>query len=253
MKNNIHIFSQNEYVKKEGITEKIGIRGRLAMEFASLNLPILPGFIIDSDVTAHLENQDLIPFLKTSFKKIEQITGKNFGDLSNPLLVKIVISPNLAIVNYPTLHNFGLTDSTMQGFTKYVGEDFGSHEVLFLLKGYLEIEARILELEKKEGDAKDLRSKIKTLSEQIEKRTKASEFKDLLSSYRGLLHKDFFSDAYTQLEITLKRISYMLSLDELDDEDTALLIQPMVYGNYGKDSASGDFFTRNIVTGEKKL
>ncbi len=45
----------------------------------------------------------------------------------------------------------------------------------------------------------------------------------------------------------------MLSLDELDDDDTALIIQPMVYGNYGKDSASGQFFTRDVVTGEDKL
>ena len=105
MKNNIHIFSQNEYVKKEGITEKFGIRGKLAMEFASLNLPILPGFIIDSDVAGHLENLELKPFLKNSFKKIENITGKVYGDSTNPLLVKIVVSPNLAIVHYHTLQN----------------------------------------------------------------------------------------------------------------------------------------------------
>jgi len=65
--------------------------------------------------------------------------------------------------------------------------------------------------------------------------------------------EDFYSDVYKQLEIVLSRISLMLSLDELDDDDAALIIQPMVYGNYGKDSASGQFFTRNIVTGENKL
>ena len=59
--------------------------------------------------------------------------------------------------------------------------------------------------------------------------------------------------AYQQLEMALKRISHLLALDEQNQEDTALLIQPMVYGNYGKDSASGQFFTRNIVTGERRL
>jgi pyruvate,orthophosphate dikinase len=45
----------------------------------------------------------------------------------------------------------------------------------------------------------------------------------------------------------------MLYLDEMNEGDAALLIQPMVHGNYGKNSASGSFYTRNIVTGEKKL
>lgn len=253
MKNNIHIFSQNEYVKKEGITEKFGIRGKLAMEFASLNLPILPGFIIDSDVAGHLENLELKPFLKNSFKKIENITGKVYGDSTNPLLVKIVVSPNLAIVHYPTLHNYGLTDSTIPGFNKFVGEEFGYHEILFLLKGYLEIEGKILELEKKDSEAKKLKEKIDNLSKLMKNKLKPADFQKIIDEYKPLVHKDFFSDAYTQLEIALKRISYMLSLDELDDDDAALLIQPMVYGNYGKDSASGDFYTRNIVTGEKRL
>jgi pyruvate,orthophosphate dikinase len=45
----------------------------------------------------------------------------------------------------------------------------------------------------------------------------------------------------------------MLKLDELEENSTAILIQPMVYGNYGKDSASGMFYTRDIAYGEKKI
>jgi len=253
MKNNIHIFSKNECTTKSSILDKIGLRGRQAMEFAALDLTILPGFIFDSDVAAHLEGIDLKPVLKTSFKKIEQLTGKVFGDPKNPLLIKIVVSPNLAIVHYPTLHNFGLTDITIPGFNRFVGEDFGYHEVLFLMSGFLEIEAKILELEKKEGKAVELRKKISALSREMKTKTKASEFRKLFEEYKHLFEPDFFTESYTQLEIVLKRISYMLSIDELNENDAALLIQPMVYGNYGKDSASGDFYTRNIVTGEKKL
>lgn len=62
-----------------------------------------------------------------------------------------------------------------------------------------------------------------------------------MEEYRRYLPEDFFSDAYTQLEIVLKSISKMLAIDELDDEDAALIVQPMVYGNYGKNSASGEF------------
>ncbi|WP_020613423.1 putative PEP-binding protein [Sediminispirochaeta bajacaliforniensis] len=254
MTKNMHFFSRNKYVKNRETWEIFGLRGKQAMEFAALDLPILPGFIIDASVTAHLDHQpDMKRYLKNYIGKCESDTGKRFGDKENPLLVKIVISPNLAIVSYPTLHNFGLTDETIPGFNQFVGEDFGYHEVLFLIKGYLQIEEKIAQLEERQKDAEKITSLIENLQKGMEKNDKAEKFKSLMEEYRRYLPEDFFSDAYTQLEIVLKTISKMLAIDELDDEDAALIVQPMVYGNYGKNSASGEFFTRNIVTGEKKL
>ncbi len=253
MKKNIHFFSRNSYTKNNEIRENLGIRGKEAMDFAALDLPILPGFILDSNIAAHLVDGDIITNIKPLVKKCEKITGKVFGDISNPLVLKIVISPNLAIVNYPALHNFGLTDNTISGFTDFVGEDFAYHEILFQIKGFLQIEEKIAELESKTGEAKDLHKKITEISKYINSDMKAAKIKKVLEDYRKIMPEDFFSDVYKQLEIVLSRISLMLSLDELDDDDAALIIQPMVYGNYGKDSASGQFFTRNIVTGENKL
>ena len=253
MKKNIHFFSRNSYIKNNELRQKLGIRGKEAMDFAALDLPILPGFILDSNIAAHLNGRDLIPNIKPLVKKCEKITGKVFGDVKNPLILKIVISPNLAIVNYPALHNFGLTDNTISGFTDFVGEDFGYHELLFQIKGFLQVEQKIAELEKKTPDAKKLTKSINDLSKYINSDIKAAKIKKILEEYRKIMPEDFYSDVYKQLEIVLSRISLMLSLDELDDDDAALIIQPMVYGNYGKDSASGQFFTRNIVTGENKL
>ena len=105
MKNNLHLFSKTIHTKDEDVLEKIGLRGKEYMEFAALDLPILPGFIIDSDVAAYLDDVDLKPFLKKNLEKIEAEVGKVFGDAANPMLLKIVISPRLAIVHYPFLHN----------------------------------------------------------------------------------------------------------------------------------------------------
>ena len=58
MKKNIHFFDQGEASVKPQVLERIGIRGRLAMELADLDLPILPGFVIDADVAAHLAQRD---------------------------------------------------------------------------------------------------------------------------------------------------------------------------------------------------
>ncbi len=253
MKNNIHFFSRNIYIKNRQLWNNLGLRGNEAMGFAALDLPILPGFILDSDIAAHLEDTDITTNIKSFMKKCEKITGKVFGDIENPLLVKIVISPNLAIVNYPALHNFGLTDDTITGFTNFVGEDFGYHEILFQIKGFLQIEQKIADLQNRNNDSKDLSKKITDITKYINSDIKAEKIKKIITDYKKLLPDDFYSDVYRQLEIVLKRISLMLSIDELDDDDTALIIQPMVYGNYGKDSASGQFFTRDVVTGEDKL
>ncbi len=253
MKNNIHLFSKKEYVKDDEILEKIGIRGREANDFASLNLPILPGFIIDSDLAGKIEDTDLKPYLKDHMKKVEKDTKKVFGDGENPMLAKIVISPNLAIVRYPTLHNYGLTEKTLPGFNAFVGENFAFHELQFLIKGSLEIEIKIAELEKRAKDVKTIEKTLEKLEKEMEKPVAANLREQSLEKYKAFLPEGFFGDAYTQLELALKRISRMLALDEMNDDDAALIIQPMVHGNYGKDSASGMFYTRDVVTGEKKL
>lgn len=253
MKKNIHIFSKDDFIKDDEILEKLGIRGRLANDFASLKLPILPGFIIDSDVADSLEEVSLAPLLKEHIKKTEKYTKRQFGNPENPMLVKIVISPNLAIVRYPTLHNYGLTENTIPGFNKFVGSNFSFHELLFLIRGSLEIEAKIAELEKRTKDLNVIEKMIAEAGKEMEKGVPENQREKALEKYKALLPEGFFSEAHTQLELALKRISKMLYLDEMNEGDAALLIQPMVHGNYGKNSASGSFYTRNIVTGEKKL
>ncbi|MBN1835131.1 MAG: pyruvate, phosphate dikinase [Spirochaetales bacterium] len=254
MKRNVFFFSEREFIDKEEILNKIGIRGRRAMELAELGLPILPGFVIDSEITSELESLSLRPHLAGFFKKLEAGTGKRFDAPANPMLLKIVISPSLVITHYPTLHNYGLTKSTLPGFVTFVGENFAWHEVQFLCRGSLEIEARIAELENRDKDLRQIKAAIDRLDTELSGRMTAEERRKSVLATLPLLPGGFFDQgAYEQMEIALKRVSHMLALDEMNNQDTALLIQPMVYGNYGKDSASGNFFTRNIVTGERKL
>ena len=250
---NIHYFSQTIRPTTDSVLEKSGLRGKQALEFASLDLPILPGLIIDAEIAAHLEDFDFEKEGKLHIKKFQDVVDKKFDSPTNPLLLKIVISPNLAIVHYPTLHNFGLTEDTIPGFCSFVGEKFGYHEVLFMLHGFLEIELKIAELEEREKDRANLSDKIDELKKILDGKSGAAELKKAFGTYRKLLPAEFFSSAYAQMEIALKRISLMLKLDDLDDEDAAIMVQPMVYGNYGKESASGSFYTRDIVTGEDTL
>jgi pyruvate, orthophosphate dikinase len=253
MKANIHYFSQKDSIKKGVDLDTLGQRGRQANEFAELGFPILPGFIIDSVVASKLANEDVAASIKPFIKKVDAIVEKAYGDAKEPMLVKIVISPNLAISNYPALHNFGLTKGTVAGFTNFVGEKFAAHEVTFLARGMLKIEERIAELEGRDKDLEAIRARIMNANGAGDKAKPGDKALAMMDSYADILPKGFFDDAWKQLDIAVKRISLMLALDDQDDSDTAILVQPMVYGNYGKNSASGAFYTRNVVNGEKKL
>ncbi len=253
LKANIHFFSQKDTVKSSVDPQSLGIRGRLVNEFAQLNLPILPGFIIDADVTSDLADMKIGSEIKEMVKKLELTVKRGYGDLKNPMLLKIVVSPNLTISNYPALHNFGLTKDSIGGFTTYVGANFAVHELLFLIRGMLRIEIRIAELKNQEKVLANLIELEKQVSGALASEKVKPSADQIIEAFKPHLPKGFFDSPYSQLESALLRISELLALDEQNDDDTALIVQPMVYGNYGKDSASGAFFTRNIVTGEKQL
>jgi pyruvate,orthophosphate dikinase len=253
MKDNIHFFSQKENVKKGIDLEKLGMRGRQANEFAELSLPILPGFVIDSDTASSLGDYEVADEIRPFVKKIEVIVGKSLGNAKNPLLFKIVVSPNLAVSNYPTLHDFGLARDTVAGFASWVGDNFAAHEVLFLVRGMLAVEEKVAELEGRSEDQEKAEAASDRCAKSLKSEKISKSAAELMDEYSDTLPEGFFDGAEKQLEIALKRVSRLIKLDEQDAEDTAILVQPMVYGNYGKDSASGAFYTRDVVLGEPKL
>lgn len=251
--NAIHFFSQDTTVGKKIDSDLLGIRGRQANEFAELGLPILPGFIIDSSAASSLEKDNVYKGIAPYLKRCNTLVGKTFGDSDHPLLVKIVISPNLAITNYPTLHNFGLARNTVAGFELGVGKNFAAHEVLFLLRGILAILRRSASLEEKASDEASYEKALKDVETRMrDERVRGSAI-EIMNTFAPYLPAGFFDSAEDQIEISLKAISRLLSVDDQNDGDTAILVQPMVYGNFGKNSSSGSFFSRDIVTGEKRL
>ena len=266
MDNRIHFFSQIDVIPKKIESEKLGIRGRQANEFAELGFPILPGFILDTDISSQIVPAEIKKDIATLLDKCAGIVGKKYGDHDNPMLLKVVISSNLAITTYPALHNFGLAKPTIDGFAKRVGKDFAAHEVIFLIRGMLKIEHRIKELEAKQKEMAEISAKLKIVDRMLGIAGPSNELgekekpipinksaEEYMNEYAKFFPTGFFDDAEQQLLLTLGEITRMFQMDDQNDTDTALMIAPMVYGNYGKDSCSGDFFSRNVVTGEKKL
>ncbi|UTY34140.1 putative PEP-binding protein [Treponema putidum] len=251
--NNIHFFNSKETVGKKVDKNLLGIRGRQANEFAELKLPILPGIIIDASVMQDIGDANIYSEISPYLAKFGAEVKKEYGDDESPLLLKLVISPNMLITSYPTLHNFGLTKDTVIGFQENVGEDFAANEVLFLLNGILTVVLKIEELEENEKKVADLEKALKEIKETMKSGKIGLKPGAIMDKYSKFLPKHFFDDCKVQLEESIHLIARLLTLEEDTDHDVALLIQPMVYGNYGKDSYSGSFFSRNIVNGEKKL
>jgi len=267
MDSRIHYFSQKDVIPAKVNPELLGIRGRQLNEFSELGFPILPGIILDTEIASEIEIKSIKKDIADLLGKCGKLVGKNYGNTANPMLVKVIISSNMAISSYPALHNFGLVKPVLDGFSKWVGADFAANEVLFLISGMMMIQERIKELEGKQKEKDEIADKIKLLkrllgikgpSNELHKEDKTplpkkKSAKEYMDEYAKYFPKGFFDDAEAQLLITLSEISRMLKMDEQNDDDTAIVIQPMVYGNYGKDSSSGYFYSRNVVTGDKKL
>ncbi len=266
MDSRIHFFSQKDVISNKVAPELLGIRGRQANEFAELGFPILPGFILDTDIASDIDIKSIKKDISDLLAKCAKMVGKGYGDVNNPMLLKLIISSNMAITTYPVLHNFGLVKPVLNGFAKWVGKDFAANEVLFMINGMMNIEEKIKDLEGKTKEKDEIAEKNKIIkrllgihgpSNELHKKEdpmpKKKTAEEYMDDYAKYFPKGFFDDAESQLMITISEISKLLKMDEQNNEDTAIVVQPMVYGNYGKDSCSGYFFTRNVVTGEKKL
>ena len=248
----IHYFSEKEAASESVDLSLLGICGRQANELARLRLPILPCFVIDSSLASNLENADIMKKIAPCLEKCGKDFGKSFAGKENPMLVKLELSSSLATADYPELHNLGLAKDTFGGFAKETGENGASREICLMLKDVFSIERRLAELEARAVEAEAFGAAIKEVSALLESDAIPSGLA-VMERFAPRLPAGFFDSASQQLEIMLVDVAQMLKLDEQNDNDTAILIQPMVCGNGGKDSCFGEFFTRNAVTGEKKL
>ncbi len=265
MKDHIIFFEAGKNAKSADLLQdSVGVRGKQILELAELGLPIPPGFILSKEVASTFKDNDLQVEIQKQLKIVNTKMGKSYGDIKVPLLLKLVISPPLQISSYPSIHNVGLTQKTLMGFATNTSNIFAIGEFLFLMKGVLDLELKILSVK----DDKVLRTKIeKAVKEYADLRKKppvADKLESLEKSFSllsapgaALFPKDFFIDPMVQLNHLLMRIRDLLALEEITEgsgeNDTAIIVQPMVYGNFGTNSSSGNFFTRDVITGEAKI
>lgn len=237
----IYPFSQKGCTSDKNIWNRTGKRGQRAFELAEVGTPIVPGFIVDSQTTADLEKVDVRELINQGLPVIEEGIGRKFGDTAQPLLVKVVCSSNLSLPFYPTVFNIGLSPLTIPGFATLIGEKAAWFEYCYLIRS---AGTKLYDVDPAQFDA-------------IEKKHEANleGQKACAMEMRALIGAEKLPDEpVAQLEAVMKVASKKYFDPDLDIEDNlALLIQGMVFGNLGEESCVGMYYTRDTVSGDNHL
>jgi len=239
-----HIIYFNKDLKEveSKVSVKLGIRGRRAVELASMGLPIAPGFILDADLTPKLPQINIKDKIKEYIAQLEKETKKKFGDNKKPLMLKMVLSSDLNVPFFPSIHNIGMNDETVEAFGTFTGIDFAYGEYLYLMRN---IASKLFKL----GDAE-----IKKIEGNISKKPTVAQMKTVIESYKKSFGEGYSDDVYDQLIFIIKKASEAYSDSDIDVDNTlSIMIQTMVYGNFGDASYSGSYYTRDIVTGDSAI
>ncbi|GGY43684.1 pyruvate, phosphate dikinase [Parvularcula lutaonensis] len=267
----VYAFGGGKAEGRSGMKNLLGGKGANLAEMANLGLPVPPGFTITTEVcTAYYANDRQYPEgLKEEVEKalgeVERITGKKFGDPSNPLLVSVRSGARASMPGMmDTVLNLGLNDDTVAGLAKLSGDErFAYDSYRRFIQMYSDVVLGVAHhtFEEILDTYKDDRDYVLDTSMTAEDwQAVIAEYKEAVESALG---KPFPQDPQEQLWGAIDAVfgSWMNErsktyrrLNNIPAEwGTAVNVQAMVFGNMGETSATGVAFTRNPSTGEKRV
>ena len=262
------------YLFTEGnasMRELLGGKGANLAEMTNLGLPVPQGFTISTEAcTQYYEdgrriNDEIQAEIMEYIEKMEQITGKKFGDQENPLLVSVRSGARASMPGMmDTILNLGLNEDVVEVMAKKSGNPRWAYDcyrrfiqmysdvVMEVGKKYFE--TLIDEMKEKKGVKLDVELDADDLKEL------ANQFK---AEYKDKIGADFPDDPKEQLMGAIKAVFrswdnpranvYRRDNDIPYSWGTAVNVQMMAFGNMGETSGTGVAFTRNPSTGEKVL
>ena len=249
----------------------LGGKGANLAEMTNIGMPVPQGFTITTEAcTQYYEdgekiNDEIQAEIMNYIDKLEQITGKKFGDLENPLLVSVRSGARASMPGMmDTILNLGLNEQVVEVIARQSNNprwawdcyrrfiQMYSDVVMEVGKKYFE--QLIDQMKEKKGVTQDVELDADDLKEL------AFQFK---AEYKEKIGADFPSDPKEQLMGAIKAvfrswnnpraIVYRRMNDIPGSWGTAVNVQSMAFGNMGDDCGTGVAFTRNPATGEKKL
>ncbi len=262
------------YLFSEGnakMRELLGGKGANLAEMTNLGLPVPQGFTISTEAcTQYYEdgrqiNSEIMAEIMEYIEKMENITGKKFGDMENPLLVSVRSGARASMPGMmDTILNLGLNEDVVNVIAKKSGNprwawdcyrrfiQMYSDVVMEVGKKYFE--QLIDKMKEEKGVTQDIDLNADDLKEL------ANQFK---AEYKEKIGVDFPTDPKEQLMGAIKAVFrswdnpranvYRRDNDIPYSWGTAVNVQMMAFGNMGETSGTGVAFTRDPATGEKKL
>ena len=266
----VYMFSEGNATMRE----LLGGKGANLAEMTNIGLPVPQGFTITTEAcTQYYEdgrkiNDEIMAEIMKNVELMEQINGKKFGDLENPLLVSVRSGARASMPGMmDTILNLGLNDDVVAAmikgnpdpsFERFVYDSYRRFIQMFsdvvMEVGKKYFEQLIDQMKEKKGVKQDIELTAADLKELAE------QFK---AEYKKQIGEDFPSDPKVQLYEAIRAVFrswdnpranvYRRDNDIPYSWGTAVNVMPMVFGNLNNNSGTGVAFTRDPATGEKKL
>ena len=263
----VYLFTEGD----ASMRELLGGKGANLAEMTNIGLPVPQGFTITTEAcTQYYEdgreiNAEIMGQIEEHIKKMEEITGKKFGDHENPLLVSVRSGARASMPGMmDTILNLGLNEDVVKVIAEKSGNprwawdcyrrfiQMYSDVVMEVGKKYFE--ELIDKMKEKKGVKQDVELSAEDLHELAE------QFK---AEYKEKIGKDFPTDPKEQLVGAIKAVFrswdnpranvYRRDNDIPYSWGTAVNVQSMAFGNMGDDCGTGVAFTRDPATGNKGL
>ena len=263
----VYLFSEGN----KDMRNLLGGKGANLAEMTAIGLPVPQGFTITTEAcTQYYEdgrqiNDEIMAQIMEYIVKMEEVTGKKFGDLENPLLVSVRSGARASMPGMmDTILNLGLNEDVVEYMAKASGNPRWAYDcyrrfiqmysdvVMEVGKKYFE------ELIDKMKEEKGVKLDVELTADDLKEL--ANQFK---AEYKSKLGQDFPTDPKEQLIGAVKAVFrswdnpraniYRRDNDIPYSWGTAVNVQAMAFGNMGDDCGTGVAFTRDPATGEKKL
>ena len=267
MEKYVYLFNEGN----KDMRNLLGGKGANLAEMTNIGLPVPSGFTVTTEACNKYYDDgkvladSIIEEIKKNLAKLEEKTGKKFGDLDNPLLVSVRSGARASMPGMmDTVLNLGLNDEIAESFAKkinnkrFVYDSYRRFIQMFadVVKGYSKskFEEIIDEVKAEKGVKDDI---------ELDENDMVSLTEKFKVAYKEFAGEDFPQEPFTQLIEAVKavfrswnneRAIYYRRINDIPSSwGTAVNVQEMVYGNSGNTSGTGVAFTRNPATGEKKL
>ena len=262
------------YLFTEGnanMRELLGGKGANLAEMTNLGLPVPQGFTITTEACTQyyddgkVINDEITAQIGEYMHTLENITGKKFGDKTNPLLVSVRSGARASMPGMmDTILNLGLNEDVVEALAEQSGNPRWAWDCY---RRFIQMFSDVvMEVSKSEFEKLiDLKKAQKGVKMDVE--LDADDLKDLAeqfkAKYKDAIGNEFPTDPKVQLIEAVKAVFrswdnpranvYRRDNDIPYSWGTAVNVQMMAFGNMGDDSGSGVAFTRNPATGENKF